>query len=199
LSKISFDRLLETKPIEYISYLEKLSTKEWSDKRDTIIERDKFTCKKCNLKATEFKNGLMYRDKTENEVNEYKKHIANSWYDSVLPEYKNKYDRDILPDFLKNLIIKPEQIILQVHHNYYILDKLPWDYPNESLVTLCIDCHQKVHDKSDIPIFSDETMSVKLDYTKCGTCNGSGYRPEYHYYMNGVCFDCNGNRYIELN
>ena len=96
----------------------------------------------------------------------------------------------------KGLIIKPEQIVLQVHHQYYIEDKLPWDYPNESLITLCINCHQEEHNESDIPIYSDETMNIKLDYRKCETCNGSGYRPEYHYYMNGRCFDCGGNKYI---
>jgi 5-methylcytosine-specific restriction endonuclease McrA len=199
LSKISFQKLIETKPQERISYLEKLSTEEWSQKRGAIIERDKFTCKKCNLKVTELKNGLMYRNKTEQEINAYKKKIANSWYDSVLPEHKHNYDRDVLPDILKNSIIWPEQMILQVHHEYYILGKLPWDYPDESLITLCIDCHQKVHDDSNVPIFSDDTMAVELNYTKCVTCNGSGYRPEYHYHMDGICFDCGGNRYLEWN
>ena len=199
MSKKSYYKLIESKPSEYISYLEKLSTKEWNEKRDEIIDRDNFTCKKCNHKATIFKDGIMYRDKTEKEINDYKKKIANSWYDSVLPEHKNKYDRNVLPELLKNLIIKPEQIVLQVHHKYYILDKLPWDYPNESLITLCISCHQKEHNEFNIPIYSDETMNIELDYSKCETCNGSGYRPEYHYYMNGVCFDCGGNRYSELN
>ncbi len=199
MSKISFYKLIEKKPIEYISYLEKLSTKEWDEKRESIIERDKFTCTNCNLKASEIKDGLMYREKTDQEIKDYKKKIANSWYDSVLPEYKYEYDRDTLPDFLKNLILKPEQIILQVHHKYYILDKLPWDYPEESLITLCINCHQKIHDNSSIPIFSDDTLTNQLENTKCRTCNGSGYRPEYHYYMNGICFDCGGSRYIELN
>ena len=41
---------------------------------------------------------------------------------------------------------------LQVHHKYY--EKFPnnefvdlWDYPDETLVTLCEKCHEKAHEK----------------------------------------------------
>lgn len=30
---------------------------------------------------------------------------------------------------------------LHVHHRYYIWGNDPWDYPSESLVTLCDECH----------------------------------------------------------
>lgn len=30
---------------------------------------------------------------------------------------------------------------LHVHHLYYEKDRDPWDYPDESLITLCADCH----------------------------------------------------------
>ena len=32
---------------------------------------------------------------------------------------------------------------LQVHHLYYIANKLPWEYPDEALLTLCDLCHIK--------------------------------------------------------
>lgn len=32
----------------------------------------------------------------------------------------------------------------QVHHGYYHKDKDPWDYPSESLHTLCDPCHDLV-------------------------------------------------------
>lgn len=31
---------------------------------------------------------------------------------------------------------------LTVHHLYYEKGRMPWDYQDESLVTLCVDCHQ---------------------------------------------------------
>jgi 5-methylcytosine-specific restriction endonuclease McrA len=198
MNKISYYSLLEKKPEQSLSYLEKLSTKEWSEKRNKIITRDECTCDICKLKATIFKNGIMFREKTQKELEEFKRSTANSWYDSVLPEFKNKYDRDILPEILKNFIIKPEPVILQVHHKYYVINNLPWEYPDDSLITLCSDCHQNLHNNNNIPIYSDNSKNIQLEYTKCTSCNGSGYLKEYHYYMNGICFDCNGNKYIEL-
>ena len=34
---------------------------------------------------------------------------------------------------------------LNVHHTYYEQNKLAWEYPNESLVTLCDNCHSVEH------------------------------------------------------
>ena len=38
---------------------------------------------------------------------------------------------------------KKDDITLQVHHIEYEKDIDPWDYPNENLITLCIECHFK--------------------------------------------------------
>jgi len=32
---------------------------------------------------------------------------------------------------------------LQVHHKYYISGKMPWEYPDEALITVCELCHEK--------------------------------------------------------
>jgi hypothetical protein len=34
---------------------------------------------------------------------------------------------------------------LQVHHNYYIFGKLPWEYNDDAYITLCRYCHMKEH------------------------------------------------------
>jgi 5-methylcytosine-specific restriction endonuclease McrA len=34
---------------------------------------------------------------------------------------------------------------LQVHHLFYVDNKMPWDYPNDAMVTLCSVCHRKEH------------------------------------------------------
>ena len=47
---------------------------------------------------------------------------------------------------------------LQVHHRQYQFVKsangfkVPWDYPNELLITLCTSCHQRGHSKFKVPI-----------------------------------------------
>jgi len=39
---------------------------------------------------------------------------------------------------------------LQVHHQYYEDNKLPWEYPDDCLVTLCETCHGLLHEKNDM-------------------------------------------------
>jgi 5-methylcytosine-specific restriction endonuclease McrA len=40
---------------------------------------------------------------------------------------------------------------LVIHHIKYLLDKEPWEHPNKLLITICEDCHKKVHGKTHIP------------------------------------------------
>lgn len=35
--------------------------------------------------------------------------------------------------------------ILQVHHKRYVSGKKPWQYSNNDLITLCINCHKEEH------------------------------------------------------
>lgn len=47
---------------------------------------------------------------------------------------------------------------LQVHHRqyHYVREakgfKVPWDYPDQLLITLCKSCHQRGHSKFKVPI-----------------------------------------------
>lgn len=49
---------------------------------------------------------------------------------------------------------------LQVHHRQYHRDlrsgafRLPWDYKEKYLITLCFDCHQAGHKYFKIPVFN---------------------------------------------
>lgn len=36
---------------------------------------------------------------------------------------------------------------IEVHHFYYVARREPWDYPNDSLVTVCRNCHQSITDR----------------------------------------------------
>lgn len=35
---------------------------------------------------------------------------------------------------------------LNVHHLYYVKNKMPWEYPDDALITLCEECHEQTHD-----------------------------------------------------
>lgn len=52
---------------------------------------------------------------------------------------------------------------LHVHHEYYLPDTEPWDYPDEAFKTLCVDCHTIEKWFQDALVSSFTTCSTKLD------------------------------------
>lgn len=56
-------------------------------------------------------------------------------------------------DILKNL---------QVHHLYYIPETLPWDYPDDALITVCDLCHEKEEFKK---WFIINVLRLRADFT----------------------------------
>jgi len=95
-------------------------------------------------------------------------------------------------------------IILQVHHKYYVEGLDPWEYRDSALVTLCEECHQKLHRwilarGEKIPCYQVVNGSlVEIELTPCSRCNGAGYFPEYQHVWGGLCFRCRGARYDEI-
>jgi hypothetical protein len=86
---------------------------------------------------------------------------------------------------------------LHVHHTYYQLGTFPWEYPDAALQTLCWVCHEKLHRQTIVPLLDEAGKEIgKL--TPCSRCYGAGYFPEYKHVQEGICFGCNGARYIEL-
>lgn len=63
-----------------------------------------------------------------------------------------------------------EGVTLNVHHAYYESGRAPWEYPTESLVTWCEDCHGKIHQaqkafalilaRHDFDILNDKTPDI---------------------------------------
>lgn len=86
-------------------------------------------------------------------------------------------------------------IDLNIHHKYYITGFKPWEYENNALITLCIDCHKLTHEETAIPVYSKDGNDF-YTATTCERCGGSGYLPEYDYHINGVCFACWGEGVI---
>lgn len=53
---------------------------------------------------------------------------------------------------------------LQVHHIYYDSNLPVWDYPNKSLITLCLKCHKDVHKiKNVIYDYDGESVDILQD------------------------------------
>lgn len=84
---------------------------------------------------------------------------------------------------------------LHIHHKYYQIGKLAWDYPDAALITLCWCCHEIEHINSEIDVL-DENGNFVEKRQVCPKCYGAGMFPEYLHVQNGVCFLCNGNRFL---
>lgn len=84
---------------------------------------------------------------------------------------------------------------LHIHHKYYQIGKLAWDYPDTALITLCWSCHEIEHINSEIDVL-DENGNFVEKRQVCPKCYGAGMFPEYLHVQNGVCFLCIGNRFL---
>ncbi|MER2997381.1 hypothetical protein [Pontibacter populi] len=86
---------------------------------------------------------------------------------------------------------------LEVHHRYYKVGALPWEYPDGALTTLCWYCHEELHKNGKVPVL-DRNGNVIGEYTNCTRCYGAGVFPEFSHVQSGICFRCNGAKYEEL-
>ena len=80
---------------------------------------------------------------------------------------------------------------LNIHHTHYTRGCKPWEYENDSLVTLCEDCHKKRHETSRIPLYDQDNRLIS-NLVPCNRCGGSGYLPQYSHVEHGICFKCYG-------
>lgn len=75
------------------------------------------------------------------------------------PEWKLKRMEILTRDMHRCIHCKCDKT-LQVHHRQYhfIVSqqqfKLPWEYPNHLLITLCESCHNRGHSKYKVPIIN---------------------------------------------
>lgn len=171
-NKLSYNTLKEQNG-NNIGYGDLLLTSEWCVKREEVIKRDENQCTRCKSKETIPLGG---RNHAEAKVVYF--------YDKM----ENKYDFDV------ELVDAEKPVILHVHHRYYIMDKLPWDYKSDALITLCHECHNQVHHEEQIPVYST-IGELYSEISPCTRCQGSGYLPHYSHVKGGICFLCSGSRF----
>lgn len=91
---------------------------------------------------------------------------------------------------------KMNQKYLQVHHNYYLADRLPWDIDNTALVTLCRDHHKGRHNGKVMKVYkkvNGQLIETVNQNTYCDRCSGMGYLPQFSHVQEGICFKCHGD------
>ena len=137
------------------------------------------------------------------------KHQGRLSYEDKLSCLEWREKRNIIIDRDGNLCRScGKSHYLEVHHTFYALDCLPWQYSNDSdclpseesndsLITLCNNCHEKWHEKHT-PRLYKTLGGILLEVTKCKRCKGVGRLPKYNHRDNGICYKCYGERYEEL-
>jgi hypothetical protein len=149
-------------------YAKLLMKEEWLKKRQEIFKRDNFKCTKCDRGATV------------------------PYHDAYCPGYSHCW---VVSSHEKILSDKPYH--LELHHKYYIVDRLPWSYEDSAFETLCNWCHFEYHKNNRVPVFK-ENLQPCSSYNLCTRCNGIGWLPQYEHVSEGRCFKCGGTGYNNI-
>lgn len=83
---------------------------------------------------------------------------------------------------------------LNVHHGYYAKGKMPWDYPSESLRTLCETCHKNAEELRltilmQLAKMSDEDIQEVLGFIagrRVAEGNAETFRAETVFVLSGA-------------
>ena len=189
-----------------IPYSRLLETREWHYKRSLIIQRDSDKCSSCHNKTTEYllgnhiwwfeyiKNIKQPNDKFWEKLDYYEKLLG----DKFVGISATDDDYEYVPEEMDTVVVVDKQYYLQVHHKHYVEGKLPWEYPNEYLITLCNWCHFELHQKQVIPVFIEiKGKLFEKKITPCLRCHGAGIFPQYKHIQDGICFRCDGAKFDE--
>ncbi|WP_321514941.1 HNH endonuclease [Marinifilum fragile] len=156
-----------------MQYEDMLMTPIWRTKRHEVFRRDNYICTVCG------KQHKVFRQETHGQYLN-RLYPGSNGTNDVLGLY-----------YLKS----EEKEILQVHHKVYRTNVMPILQSNDDLQTVCASCHQKIHDEKLIPVL-DHDNSVVDKAVVCSRCNGNGVIERFRSVQNGICFQCNGDRYI---
>ena len=185
-----------------IPYQYLLGVEEWINFRLKVLERDNHRCLHCDCSYLPASEDLIKL--TDGEI--IKDRIFRSLKSNELDKSVNNANKILKANGVENLLFHKEikEIekytrinTLHVHHTHYVYLNQPWEYPLGSLESVCVPCHSYIHRKTEIPVYTDNSFVETKKLTSCPRCGGSGHLDEYSYYMDGVCFECNGRKYIE--
>lgn len=173
-----------------------LQTKEWYNFREKILLLRHGTCEDCQREGGDIEIERP-QDEYEREMNEVVEH--NTAFRRRMKEIQS---HDLYEQLLNGEIggEKPYpsrtktigRVVLEVHHKLYILNKLPWEYPQYDVKLLCSECHLAEHQRNEILLYKDDKKEQYRKLPVCSKCFGSGYLPQYYHIDYGRCWDCDG-------
>lgn len=205
--RITYQELKNRYQNSIIPYSELLQTSEWFEKRTIIIGLSNYKCNICRITETFYHEGVHLWFKITDDKKRLEEHSLNLEkeriaFNNLSIEEQEKKRANPLFGIINSwedidIEISPKPHYFHVHHTYYQKGKLPWEYPNEALLTLCWECHENLHQNQKIP-YLDEQGVIVSNLNPCKRCFGAGVFPEYGHVQNGVCFRCNGMKYEDF-
>jgi len=185
-----------------LNYQAQLLQYEWHAKRFDFFKNANFKCSRCINVATikmisevamNNSSSISFRYNAFQGVNKRKIDKAIATLNSfTLPLLKLNWT------FLQHPNVA-EEVILQLHHKYYINDgRKAWEYDDDCFQVLCRKCHEHIHETEDIPVFDSEedknnnSPNQHLCPEICCRCEGLGYIEAFRHVQNGICFQCWG-------
>lgn len=76
------------------------------------------------------------------------------------PEWTNRR-RELLGDAHRCELSEKTDNGIELHHKYYVRNRLPWEYPDNSFMILCSSCHTAYHKLREVPEYQE------LDFDFC--------------------------------
>jgi hypothetical protein len=180
--KLTYNELWDQMRGSRISYQMLLNTVEWEEKRKSIVSRDFGCCQKCD------------KPETMPHYDEEHRHVFHLWSVDIGENICVDEDGGLYDDNVQ-MVQADKPYHMEVHHKRYIKNRLPWQYCDEDLETLCNWCHWDFHLKNQVEVYTEDEINLSEGMQVCSRCHGAGSFPEYSHIQNGVCFGCGGERY----
>ena len=131
------------------------SDEKWIRIRDIILKRDNFTCQICGDFNPQLGSVEIENDKNSDiEFHYYLSSPIQSTY--RFSSYQSGLTIEL--DFGTDWLVLP---VLQIHHKRYIQGRKIWEYDAVDLVTLCKQCHTKLHLSCEIPVYSQSGIFLR--------------------------------------
>lgn len=105
------------------------------------------------------------------------------------PRWQRKRLEIMGRDHFKCLHCTDGKSTLNVHHAYYVLGRMPWDYPDFALETLCEVCHKKEQARSKTELSSFEGSIASAIHTFKYIVSLDAVSSLIHDWRRGACDD----------
>lgn len=130
------------------------SASTWKDYKDWVKEQKlKEELEKKLSKTKKKKKPNNTKAKAQKAVRKAKNTLKSDYQKQLKHELWLKKRKTILERDCYQCLRCGSKCNLEVHHTKYYMDKYAWEYPNSTLVTLCRECHENVHQDRNNPLY----------------------------------------------